>query len=262
MKGIIIACPTKYEKFCLKNIKLLREKFDCHLPIEIWEIGTEISSNTRNQMKTFENIHFKNVEDFCDNPKHWKGFQVKVFALYHSQFKEPILCDADVTFYQNPEIIYNDSEYIRTGTYFFRDMEIWKFSELSENSNDKLHSISFFKARKHFIRFLLPELSVFFPKEWEYIYSNDIPDEPVKEALQESGVVYIDKMIHFDSIEYIYLLNLNHSETYRFIWGDKETFWLGCLMANKEFYLNPESGYTLSNCLTHNYNNSPFWKQK
>ena len=67
MRGIVIACPNKYELFCLNNIQQLR-KMNCKLPIEIWEIGNEISIKTKNEMKSLylwenEIYRFKNNLD-------------------------------------------------------------------------------------------------------------------------------------------------------------------------------------------------------
>jgi len=262
MRGIVIACPEKYELICLNNIYLLRHKYDCHLPIEIWEIGNEITSETREKMKK-EQVTFKNVKDYCVNPDHWKGFQVKVFALHHCDFTEAILCDADMTFYKNPEIIFQNENYRKTGTYFFRDLERWKFHNLQENTDDKFRSLTFFNKRKAFIKKCLPVKTAFFPPEWAYIYDDAIPTQPVKEALQESGVVYINKTIHKESLEHIFRLNENHADTYEYVWGDKETFWLGCVMANKAYYFNDTAAFRYTDgCLTHAYKNQLFWKQK
>ena len=53
-------------------------------------------------------------------------------------------------------------------------------------------------------------------------------------------------------------------ETYRYVWGDKETYWIGCLMAGQPFHFNdaasfldPESGL-----LTQMYEGERFYTQK
>ena len=54
-KGIIIAVPKKYEKTCLSNLINLRN-LNCQLPIEIWEIGNEISNEIKaefEKLKTY-----------------------------------------------------------------------------------------------------------------------------------------------------------------------------------------------------------------
>lgn len=270
-RGIVIAVPQQYEEMCLKNILTIR-KFNCMLPIEIWEVGEEISPNTREKYRDIENLTFKNVNDYCSNGAHWKGFQIKAFIVYHSSFNEIMLCDSDTVFYQNPEILFQDENYLIKGAYFFRDLEKWKFSRLTnileqlrqKISYKKFHNVSFFLARKAWLTRLLPSQSALFPAEWAYIYSDKIPRKPVKEALQEAGVVLMNRAIHQESIEHIYRLNDNHKETYQYVWGDKETFWIGCVMANKDFYFNPSSGYIskLTKKLTHDYQGKVFFGQK
>jgi len=262
MRGIVIACPNKYQTICLENIQSLRHTHHCNLPIEIWEIGNEIDKDIKQKMEMISLVSFKNVNDYCDNPDHWRGFQVKVFALYHSEFDEAILCDADVTFLKNPEIMYDDVHYQQTGAYFFKDLEQWTFCYLSDWNTCKFHNLDFFNNRKRFIQSVIPTKTDKFPAEWSYIYDNDIPSEPVKEALQESGVVYLNKNRQKESLHHIFELNKNHEETYKYVWGDKETFWIGCVMADKAFYFNPESGYMHNGSLTHSYKNEMFWKQK
>jgi hypothetical protein len=270
-KGIVIAVPKKYEKICLSNVRNLRQ-LGCMLPIEIWEAGEEISPVIRNEFTNIENLTFKNVDDHCENSRHWKGFQIKAFMLFHTSFKEVMLCDSDVIVYQNPNLLFEDKHYMETGTYFFKDLEKWQFSKLDNRwvqlrqklFFNKFTSASFFLQRKKWLTALLPERRPFFPVEWDYMYSSHIPDAPVKEALQESGIVLMNREMHKESIQNIYDLNNNHKETYKYIWGDKETFWIGCVMANKAFYFNQTSGYVSNETgnLTHDYKGKVFFSQK
>lgn len=271
IKGIIIAVPGKYEKVCLSNVLNIR-RLKCMLPIEIWEISKEISKPVRNELSEIKYLTFKNVDDYCNNSMHWKGYQIKAFILLHTSFKEVMICDADAIIHQNPDVLFNDKNYKETGTFFFKDLDKWQFSKLNNKwvqfrqkiFYNKFTSVSFFLERKKWLTTLLPLKSPFFPKEWDYMYLNHIPDEPVKEALQESGIVLINKEKQKESIQNIYNLNNNHKETYKYVWGDKETFWIGCVMANKTFYFNPDSGYISeeTGLLTHDYNGKIFFTQK
>jgi hypothetical protein len=63
-------------------------------------------------------------------------------------------------------------------------------------------------------------------------------------------------------LNHIFKLNENHQKTYQYVWGDKETFWLGCVMANKAYYFNDTSGFIHNHSLTHKYKDELFWKQK
>ena len=265
-KGIIVACPKKYEHILLKNITFLRNN-GCNLPIEIWEIGSEISTDIRNKFITlFKDIYFQNVKTYTDTFNHWKGFQIKAFMLKHNKFQQVMLMDADVIFYKNPEFIFNDENYIRTGTYFFHDLvKTWYFNlnpKSRKHGKDKWHSIDFFNKRKNFIKSLLPNKPNNFPKLWDYIYDKEYPKHAVTETLQESGVVFMDRKKHKKSIEFIYNLNNDHENTYKYVWGDKETFWLGVLMADNDYYFHKEIPQIVNRKVTHFNNNSEFWRQK
>ncbi len=270
-KGIAIAVPKKYEQTCLRNIQFIRRQ-GCSLPIELWEAGKEISQKTRRAFASVDQLSFRNIEEFSSNGKHWKGFQIKAFILAHSVFEEVIVCDADVSFHQRPELLFDDQAYLSTGTYFFRDLEHWNFSQLNNRWTqfrqhfyfNKFTSAAYFKSRKQWLVTLMPIKSPLFPTEWAYIYQQDIPKVPVKEALQESGVVAMNKKIQHDSVKFIYTLNEHHKETYKYVWGDKETFWIGCVMAGKSFFFNPAAGYISpeTGLLSHNYKGKIFFSQK
>lgn len=271
LRGIVIAVPKKYEEITLTNIKGLRN-MGCELPIELWEIGEEVTQSFRAQFLAIPGVCFRQVSEFTNDPSHWKGFQVKAFAFYYSQFEEVLLCDADVILHENPELLFEDENYKKTGAYFFRDLEKWQFKRLTNPLEQfkqrfvgkKFYSAAFFNKRKEWILSLLPIKKNQFPKEWEYFYDDNLPEKPVKEALQESGVVAMDKIKHRDSVEIIFQLNDNHQETYQYIWGDKETFWIGCVMADTEFYFNDKAGYMSpsTNRLTHDYKEKIFFSQK
>jgi len=211
-----------------------------------------------------------NGSDLCvqesndpSNAVSWKGFQIKAYMFKHTEFDEVLLLDADIIFFQDPTLLFQDPGYQKTGTYFFRDLTRWKFENLSPYSSNKFNSLNFFNARKYFVRSLLPTKSPHFPTDWDYIYDENVPSIPVLEAYQESGVVAFDRSRNQAAVDFIYELNRNHQFTYQFVWGDKETFWLGCLQAETEFTMNPTVGYISSdNKLSHDYQGRLFFQQK
>ena len=265
MIGFIIAVPRKYEEICYKNVIKIRNEYKIDYPIEIWQVyKNEISNEMMDNLSKIKNLTFKYVSDYMigNNFLFWKGFQVKGFILKYTKLKTIILCDADIEFYRNPLVILEDDNYKKTGTYFFRDLSSWKFSNLQKASL-KFNSIDFFNERKRFIRSVLPIKPESVPKECSYIYDENIPSEPVNEAYQESGCVYINREMHKDTIDCIYFLNENYNFVYNYIWGDKETFWLGCLIVKKGYHINDTYGYNddTTGFLTHKYNNEIFFAQ-
>lgn len=236
MKGIIIPAIEKYENLLYNNIKYLRELFNCNLPIEIWQIGQEISDNMKKTLESNQekwNIIFKNVNDYTDNPEHWRGYQIKAFVLKYTNFDEIILCDCDSVFLISPEIIFEDSNYITKGTFFFKDFlrHIPKNNEEEEN-------------RKIWFNDMFPDPPQYLPDECQYLYNINTDNQQMW-FYQESGVVFLNKNMHPDIIETVYKLNENHKEIYKYIHGDKETFWIACLLCKKSFHMNKYPGFNL-----------------
>ena len=54
--GIAIPVPQRYEKMTLVNIFNLRNTFQFQDPIEIWEVGEELSLEARNLLSSFSNL--------------------------------------------------------------------------------------------------------------------------------------------------------------------------------------------------------------
>jgi hypothetical protein len=265
-KGLIIPIMEKYEKLLIENIRNLYNNLNFTLPIELWQIGNEISDNaTRqiNELRLTHNITFKDVKDYTDDYSRWQGYQIKAFIVKYTEFDEIILCDCDVLFGINPEIIFNDKNYIETQSFLFKDFLYHYPNNLTEINN-----------RISFIKELLPIKNEYFPNEWDYIYTNNYDPKKHSWFYVESGVVYMNKKIHGDVVNTLYELNYNWEETYKYVWGDKETFWLSFVKNNKPFYINPVAGFnymkdsTKINCmennniLCHTYNNIYFFSQK
>ena len=239
--GIAIPVPQRYEQMALRNVYVLRTQHQYQEPIEIWEVGEELSTEARNAFASIPNITFKNTLTYDDRIDHWRGYQVKGLVTKHSSFDDYIFCDADVTLLQNPSLIQNSFDYKITGSFMFRDFPFWQFHDLKETSEEKWQDLRYYRGRQAFIKKLLPQKSPFFFKEWDYLYEDEIPKEPVQESSAETGVVFIDKKRHGDVVQTFYDLNNNWKETYEYTHGDTAAFWLAFVMNNKPFAINKES---------------------
>jgi hypothetical protein len=162
----------------------------------------------------------------------------------------------------NPEVIFNDTNYRLTGSFLFRDC-----------LNHYPNNLDELKACIDFVKKILPIRSRFFPKEWDFVYTNVFYHTTHSWYYQESGVVYINKTLHEDVVNTVYELNNDWKETYKCVWGDKETFWLAFVMNNKPFHMNSTAGYNHRTdtrkihfnpkfVLTHNYNGAYCFSQK
>jgi len=263
-RGLIIPIMEKYENILIENINNLY-KLNFTLPIELWQIGNEISVNATKNIEELQKTHkikFKNVKDYTTDYSHWQGFQIKAFAVKYSEFDEVILCDCDIFFGVNPEIIFEDKKYIETGSFLFKDY-LHHYPKNREEINNRIE----------YIKKIIPIKNKYFPNEWEYVYANNYDMKKHSWYYVESGVVYINKKIHTDVVDTLYDLNYKWEETYKYVYGDKETFWLSFVINNKPFAINPSAGinYNVDNTkvhcrdnviLMHMYNNKYFFSQK
>ena len=235
-RGIIIAAIEHYERLLIYNIHTLRTQLACNLPIELWQIGQEISDMARAALESRKeewNLTFKDVRNFTNDPEHWRGYQIKAFILKHTTFDEVILCDCDSLFLQNPEMLFDDPGYKSTGTFFFRDY--LKHKPKSEEEED---------ARIQWFQKLMPRPSPYLPPDCYYLYG--LPSNVQQYWFyQESGMVFMNKKRHPKVVDTIFELNKEHKETYKYVHGDKETFWIACLLNNTPFHMNNYPGINL-----------------
>jgi hypothetical protein len=269
-RGLVTSIPERYVQFALFNLKKIYSDLGCQLPIEIWEVGNELSPESKQKISAItDKIIWRNVSEFTDNLAHWKGFQVKAFIVANSSFNEVLLFDADGIFHQNPENLFGDAGYQETGFYLFRDLKRWVFEfnwydKLMHQlglrkpfKGNKFRNYAFYQERQNWLRRCLNNQKPSnFPIEWDYIWKDGIPAEPVIETYVDSGVVAINRSKHPQTIKCLYDLNKNHPDTYKYVWGDKETFWISALMAKEPFTVNPQWAYEEAS------DNSEGWKTK
>ena len=281
-RGLLLAVPQKYEQIAYENIKKIQTEFHFECPIEVWECGgQEISSSMREKIASLPNIIFRNVDEYMsveEAKQKWRGFQVKAFIIQHTNFNEFILCDADCTFYQSPELLWLDPGYQQTGTYFFRDLKCWQYSPSQINlpGGDSDARDRYLKRRKWLQSIIPKKHQNLIPFEWKHmrhdqtqqtnnniITKKNILDVSVAEAYMESGVVALrthDPSMK-QAIKTIFDLNENHTVTYKHVHGDKETFWIACCIVGVPFTIN-EIYPEMKPRLTQYYNNEIFYIQK
>jgi len=243
-RGIVVACNDKYAADLLPSLAYLRKELRCTLPIEVWHAGNELSERIQKKMSLYEPIVFKDIEkalgDFDNN---YRGFQIKPYMMLASAFDEMILMDADVYFYQDPSALFENRSYQETGAYFFRDLRYWQFP--------KTHTKEQYHKRREFFRSLIAKPSAYFPQEWSHFWLDDIkfsPEHPLLEAFQESGCLAFNKAKHSAGLQMIVRLNRERAITYKYIYGDKETFWLGLEVAREPYTINRDFPLSL-HCL-------------
>jgi hypothetical protein len=196
--GIVICTGNNHIELtlvALKSLQLIKNK----LPIEvIYSTSDDLSSNNQKLLKnSFPEIDLidLSLKYFNDSHLELRGWEIKPFAVLASRYSKVLLMDSDVLFLEKPSILFKNKYFIQTGTLFFYD------------------------------RPDLPEKTIRWIKTFSVNQNLNLPIRT-----QESGVVLIDKSRVFKALLSVCKLN-DHQErerfTYKYLYGDKDTWWLG-----------------------------------
>ncbi|KAK4057567.1 hypothetical protein OIO90_001212 [Microbotryomycetes sp. JL221] len=228
-RGIIIPCGNEQFRFAVHLIATLKNVHHTKLPITVVHAGNNDLSIERRaalrsispDVETFDILHFFD-EDFVGLDG--GGWAIKVFTIIASQFQETIICDADVIFLQDPQVLFDNPRYNQTGTLFFRDREIFP-------GDGNVHQwwSRIMEGRQ--------------PSQ-QLLESRWFTDQASREEM-ESGVVVFDKRRRDVSLGLIFTGYLNIKSvrepvTYAQTYGDKESFWMSFELAGIPYHFQPE----------------------
>lgn len=153
--------------------------------------------------------------------KYFKGYNRKWFAALFNTFEEMILMDADAVPFVAPSLLFDLAGYQETGAYFFRDRELdvllkpWK--------------TNFFKS-------LIPTEATPFDFAFN---SSKLENNFFKfnsKHVAESGMVLINRETHISGLVIPVALQY-FKKSGKILYGDKDLFWLGQLIAGNTDYL-------------------------
>ena len=218
--GIVICANDKYFKEALATLRMIRDVHKCQLPVEVFFAGeNELSKVNRIVLESIPFTKTKNIHhSFDDKLVSISGYGIKPFALLASSFRNAILIDADVIFFQSPDQLLKSAEYQFNRALFFTDRVM-----LEGNLEDA----------QSFVKSILPSP-----------LSEKVRNFPLFKGVsyhtQESGVVIIDKYARFFGIMAACFLNAGsvRTESYKHMHGDKETFWIGFETVRDEYAFN------------------------
>lgn len=166
-------------------------------------------------VNTYNAIHDKYKDKF-------KGWFNKFLAALFNSFEEFMLIDADTVLLENPEYFFNLQQYINKGAYFYKDRTAAQFRPISDGK-------FFAKITPSIIDNLMFNI----PIVTQYTLGRDLFDGMLH--YMESGVVLINRRLHFNSILMMLQLDFFGAATER-SHGDKELFWLGFAVNGDEDY--------------------------
>ncbi len=182
-RGIVLTAGDDQAPFLLTIIPTFRN-LGCDLPIEIMYLGdSDLSEDYRSDLESLDGVITRDIAQMV-NDEGWKlaGWAAKPFAILHSSFREVIFIDADSLFFVNPETLFEDPAYQKTGALFFRDRLI-----MPEN-------------KKRWLQQILPK-PISRQVKQSRMWTGD------SGHMQESGVVVVDKWRHFIAMLFVTRMN-------------------------------------------------------
>ncbi len=186
-RGIVIcAGGIRYFTCAWVCINMLR-KTGCTLPVELWHLGScEINDVMRGLLSPL-NVQCVDAHKIRKNSpvRLLNGWELKPYAIIHSDFSEVITLDADNVPLVDPAFLFETPQYARMGAIFWPD-----FGRLEQSRN--IWQLSGVAYR----------------------------DEPEF----ESGQIVIDKRRCWKPLKLTMWMNEHSDFWYRHIHGDKETF--------------------------------------
>ena len=148
--------------------------------------------------------------------KHFRGFQIKPFALLHSSFEEIFYIDADNIPLRSPEPLFASDTYLQTGALFWPDLERTK------STTEELFQV-------------FGVTSVPLKRDFEF----------------ESGQMVLDKRRSWKALLTACLANSDlegfRDFCFRHTMGDKDTFRLAFQFAGQPYHLVPHPSLRIGN---------------
>lgn len=209
-RGIVIgAGGAKYFSCGFACFWTLRQ-LGCNLPVEFWILGEhEIDRN----MLALAKAHDIKVVDGLEvcrrkklSPRILNGWELKPFSVLHSDFEEVMYLDADNIPAVNPEYLFDDPTYVKTGAMFWPDLP-------PEFRTEWLPSVC-----------------------WENIgmtYQDSVDFE--------SGQFMINKAKCYKELVVTMWMNEHSDWFYRFVYGDKSTYHLAWRKCETDYAI-PSTG--------------------
>ncbi|KAJ3111495.1 hypothetical protein HK100_002664 [Physocladia obscura] len=225
--GLILCTGKWHFEMAVHAITTFRTVLNCTLPIEIHYGGlTDLTPQMLTAFATIPGVRTVNVlEHFPDETKHWGGWSIKPFAILASRFRRVAFIDADALFFQDPRVLFEQSQIFRhRGALFYHDRSLGRddgvpwFKGINPVWTQYANGLRYMTRRSH--------------------------------HEQESGVVVVDKgrtgVLH--ALLMVCKLNSKIERdgmTYQHMHGDKETYWISFDMARVPYMFTPSYGGTV-----------------
>jgi len=233
--------------------KMLREQFNCSLPVELWSYQREVDNmplSVHEAVKNGDRLSLKAISreyDFdetqipnWDVEQDWytdyKRYSSMAHALLGTELDEIIAIDADTMLLSSPDMLFETKQYGATGTLFFWDklMDYWPTWYPPYDPDWLPTFLGNYTTRT------LPEGR----KRRKFTSAPSDPDM-VKSLIEEryltqhsmdSSILAFNRRRLQRALGILRELTIDHGmEVYQHIYGDKETYWMAVHLANAGF---------------------------
>jgi len=218
-RGIVICTGHKHFRYARSTIDSLRNVLNCTLPIQVFYNGNDdLPVEEQDILWKYDNISVDDISYYFDNQAiNIEGWAIKPFAVLASKFEEVIIIDADVVYLHDPEELFDNKNYQKTGTIFFRDRTLYP------GINHRVRWLHYWMEDP------LPESKNTRFYNYETIYEMDSSTVVIHKTKTLLGLLTTCKLNEG---------NIRTEVVYKVVHGDKETFWMGYDMARQHYYLN------------------------
>ena len=231
--GIVIPTGDKTVRFAAHLIESLHSVLGSSLPIQIAYAGdADLSPKSRDRLAKLGgagSVEFLDITTvFIDSSLRFNeasgGWALKPFAALASRFEKVILLDADSVFFQKPEVLLQQSGFLKSGAFLFHDRLLWQHG---------------FPERHAWWREQIRRPSATLNKS--RVWKEDFAEEG------DSGVVVVDKsqvnvLIGLLHICWQNMYDVREEITYKMTYGDKESWWLGFELTGSSYEMEEHYG--------------------
>ncbi|TPX31012.1 hypothetical protein SmJEL517_g05534 [Synchytrium microbalum] len=220
-RGIVMTTGLWHFRFAHHAVLALRTLIKTDLPIELYYAGRhDLHEEQIKILSNIPNVKVIDVTKILGDDGGLGGWAVKPYSMLASSFKEMIFLDADALFLKDPRALYDYERYEDRGAVFFHDRTVKGWD----------------KNLKTWFATLVSE-----PSD-TYKQSRIFQELSIHE--QDSGVVLLDKVRAFHGLLTVCKMNghKEHTEVYKHMHGDKETFWISFEMVRVPYAFNPFHG--------------------
>lgn len=192
-------------------IEMLRH-LGCKLPIQVWQLRPSELTTTMRRLLEIAEVECVSASQYRRKypVRILNAWELKPYAVLHSRFSEVLLLDADNVPVVDPTFLFSSVEYCKTGAVFWPDCDI----------HDPLNRI------------------------WRVLRLAYKADRQV-----ESGQLIIDKQRSWESLNVTMFLNEHSDFFYRYVHGDKDTFYLAWRLLQASYAMTSYSPFQLKGAI-------------